>query len=118
MADEIKDILQDGQQDARPEDLLKYLNGELGQPEAHELEKQLVDDPFGNDAMDGLQEIKEKERILLIVDGLNRELRKKTARKRKRDNRHKLKAQWWLYFSILILLLIIVLLFFYIRHYL
>jgi heme/copper-type cytochrome/quinol oxidase subunit 2 len=59
--------------------------------------------------MEGLQDIKDKHQIQYMVEMLNRDLKKKTARKKKLREKMKIKDQPWLYISILILILLIAL---------
>ena len=115
MADDLKDILNNPNKDADQEKLLKYLNGKLGKEDVHEVEKNLVDDEFESDAFEGLQDI-DRAKMQSIVEGLNRDLKKRTEKKRRRVERRNLKPQWWLYFSIIILLIIIVLLYLYLHR--
>jgi len=109
MQDDLKDILSQPEGNPSQDQLLKYLKNELEAAEKHELEKQVVDDAFESDALEGLQQVENNEKIEFIVDSLNRELKKRTAQKISARQKRQLKPQWWLYFSVLILLIIIVL---------
>ena len=73
------------------------------------MEKQLLQNEFDEDALDGLQEIKDKEQMQYMVEMLNRDLKKKTEKKKKRREKMKIKDQPWLWISILILFLLVVL---------
>jgi len=112
MAEELKDILGNLNNDTDQETLLKYLNGQLSKEEMHEVEKNLLNDDFVSDAVDGLQEINQLK-MQLMVDALNRDLKKRTEKKRRAKEKRNLKPQWWLYFSIVILLIILVLVYLY-----
>jgi len=90
-------------------DILLYLQGKLSEKEKHEIEKQLMQDEFNEDAMEGLQEFRDKEQLQYMVEMLNRDLKKKTAKKKKEKEKRKFKDQPWLYISLLILILLIVL---------
>ena len=109
MPGNLKDILSNADEPINQDQLLKYLNGELQQTQKHNLEKLAIDDPFESDALEGLEELEDNERIKLIVDDLNRNLKKRTAKKIEKRERMRIKPQWTLYFSILILLIIVVL---------
>lgn len=109
MSDELKDILSQSDQPPRPEDVLKYLKQELDDAQAHELEKTLQEDRFTAEALEGLEQIRDPRQISIIVDGLNRDLRKRTAANKKKRAARMLKPQWVLYFSILIFLILILL---------
>jgi hypothetical protein len=109
MVDNLKDILSNLSPDVNQETLLLYLQGKLPEHQKHELEKQLMKDEFNEDAWEGLQEFKDKEQLQYMVEMLNRDLKKKTAKKKKRRELMKIKDQPWLYLSLLILLLLIIL---------
>lgn len=113
MTEDLKNILSHGGKDIDQETLLKYLSGHLSKEAEHDVENNLLGDPFESDAVEGLQSVEDKARLELIVDSLNRDLRKKTALKKAFVEKRALKPQWWLYFSILILLIILALLYIY-----
>lgn len=116
MTENLKDILSHLNKNISQETLLKYLNGQLDAKELHEVEQQLLEDPFDNDAAEGLQGIADTQRILLITDALNRDLKKKTLKKKAFREKQLIRPQWWLYFSILILLLLLAMIYIYIRR--
>jgi asparagine synthetase B (glutamine-hydrolysing) len=109
VSENLKDILSHLSTDVDQETLLLYLQGKLPEEKKHEVEKQLLQNDFDNEAMEGLQEIKDKQQIQYMVEMLNRDLKKKTAKKKLRREKMKIKDQPWLYISILILILLIVL---------
>jgi len=108
MADNLKDILANLSTEIDQETLLQYLQGTLSSERRHELEKQLVDNPFANDALEGLKEFRDQQQISFMVDALNRDLKKKTEKRRMRRAKMKLPDQSWLYISIIIIILLIV----------
>ena len=105
MSSNLKDILSNLSTDIDQETLLLYLQGKLSDDKKHELEQKLVDSEFANDALDGLREIRDQQQIQFMVDMLNRDLKKKTEKKRMRREKMKLKDQSWIYISLIILLL-------------
>lgn len=109
MSDNLKDILSGLSKDIDQETLLLYLQGKLSEEKKHEVEKQLMQDEFENDAAEGLNEIKDKQQIQYMVDMLNRDLKKKTEKKKKRREKMQLKDQPWLYISAVIIILLIIL---------
>ncbi|HMU46504.1 MAG TPA: hypothetical protein PKC72_09060 [Chitinophagaceae bacterium] len=109
MAENYKDILSHLSTAIDQETLLLYLQGKLSAEKKHEIEKQLIDEDFDSEALEGLQAFSDKEQIPYIVEKLNRDLRKKTEMKKKRREKMKIKDQPWLYISILILILLIAL---------
>ena len=109
MEDKLKDILSNLSTEVDQETLLLYLQGKLPEDKKHLVEKQLMEDHFGEDAMDGLQEFKDKAQLQFLLESLNRDLRKKTEKKKKRRDKLRIKDQPLLYISILILILLIAL---------
>jgi hypothetical protein len=109
MPENYKDILSHLSTEVDQETLLLYLQGKLSEKEKHEVEKQLLQNDFDDEAMEGLQEIKDKQQIQYMVEMLNRDLKKKTEKKKQRREKMKIKDQPWLYIAILILILLIVL---------
>ena len=107
MSSNFKDILSNLSTDVDQETLLLYLQGKLTPEKKHEVEKQLLRDNFDDEAMDGLQEFRDKEQLQYMVEMLNRDLKKKTEKKKKRREKMKYKDQPWLYVSILIIIILI-----------
>ena len=108
MSDNLKNILSNLSTEVDSEKLLEYLKGRLPEEQHHELEKQLLDDEFNAEALEGLQEFRDKEQLQYMVEMLNRDLKKKTEKNKKRREKMKIKDQPWLYMSILILILLLV----------
>ncbi len=116
MSENYKDILSNLSTDVDQETLLMYLQGRLSEEKKHEVEKKLIQNEFDDDAMEGLQEIKDKQQIQYMVEMLNRDLKKKTAKKKLRREKMQIKDQPWLYISILILIILIILSYLVIRR--
>ena len=70
---------------------------------------------FADDAVEGLQQIKDKQQIQYMVEMLNRDLKKKLEKKKQRQEKLKIKQQPLLSIVILILILLIILSYFVIR---
>lgn len=112
MQDKLKDILSNLNTDLDQQTLMAYIEDKLQQEQKHQVEKQLAGNDFESDAVEGLQELENKQRISHLVEQLNRDLKKKTARKKMRREKLRLPNQNWLMISALILILLIVLSFF------
>ena len=108
MSENYKDILSNLSTDVDQETLLLYLQGKLSAEKKHEVEKQLLQSEFEGDAAEGLQAFKDKEQLQYMVEMLNRDLKKRTEKKKKRRDKMKIPDQPWLYISILILIILIV----------
>jgi hypothetical protein len=108
MTGNLKEILSNLSTEIDQETLLLYLQDKLPQDKKHELEKQLLENEFAGDALEGLREIKDKQQINFMVEMLNRDLKKKTEKKRKRREKMQIKDQSWLYISVIIIILLII----------
>jgi len=106
MAD-LKDIL-NPDEELNHEELMKYLQGNASEEERFAIEKQMADDSFVNDAVEGLQNFKDPVQVHEYVEQLNRQLHKYTAQKLIRKKKRKLKEQNWLVMAILAILLLCV----------
>ena len=118
MSDDLKDILSNLNKDIEQEKLLDYLNKNLSAAEAHEVEKQMADDEFMNDAVEGLEDFKNKKDLSLLVEQLNKDLKKQTAKKKLNKEKRRLKDQPWVYITIVTLLLLIIVSYIIIKKYL
>lgn len=109
MSDNLKDILSNLNKEIEQDKLLDYLNKQLPNTEAHEVEKQMADDPFVNDAVEGLSSFNNKKDLSAYVNQLNHDLQRQIQKKKTRKEKRKLKDEPWVYFSIILLLLLCIL---------
>lgn len=88
--------------------LLAYIEGRLSSEDQHALEEVLEADPFLNDAVEGLAEMKDKEHLKQITTQINLQLRKQIkSRKKQRRPRPRLTEHWgWLYVLIVLILIL------------
>ena len=104
---DLKDILNHGDE-PNNEELMKYLQGNASEEERSAIEKQMADDSFVKDAVEGLQNFKDPIQVHEYVEQLNRQLQKHTNQKLARKKKRKLKEQNWLIMAILAILLLCV----------
>lgn len=108
MNNELKNILSNSNKDIDNQKLMDYLSGKLSAEEKHEIEREMADSDFVNDAVEGLEEVKNKKELSNFVDQLNNDLHKQLEKKKKRKQKRALKDQPWLYLAIVLLLLLII----------
>jgi uncharacterized protein with von Willebrand factor type A (vWA) domain len=108
MNERLKDILTHLNSEVDQDTLLRYLEGKLTPEKQQELEAQLLDTDFEAEALEGLQQLPNKSAIPDIVAGLNRDLRKKTARRRPRRLKADARLEPWLLITLITVLLLIV----------
>ena len=118
MDDKLSDILSNSNKDIDNQKLMDYLSNKLSAEEKHEMEKQMADSDFVNDAVEGLEEVKNKKNLSLFVEQLNTNLHKQLDKKRRRKQKLALKDQPWLYLAVIILLLLIAICFIIIKKHL
>lgn len=108
MNENLKNILSHLNTEVDQETLLKYLQGKLTPAEQHEVEKNLLDDAFEADALEGLQNIQNTQQIPVLVDQLNKDLKKRTAKKKKGLLKREAGVESWLLLTIVIILLLVI----------
>ncbi|HEX6333193.1 MAG TPA: hypothetical protein VFZ78_03140 [Flavisolibacter sp.] len=108
MDQKLKDILSSLTPGVDQETLLHYLQGKLTAEEQHEVEKSLASGEFESEAMEGLQQFSNTTKLTLLVDQLNRDLRKRTDRKRRMREKLRLKPDPWLLVAVILVLLLAV----------
>ena len=82
MNDGLKDILSNLNKDIEQEKLLQYLNQHMSEQEIHAFEKQMNDDEFMNDAVEGLQSLQNKNELPVYIQQLNADLKKQLEKKK------------------------------------
>jgi len=88
--------------------LTDYVSGNLSGPERDAIEKQLDDNNFVKDALEGLEQIKDKNTIPASIEQLNILLAKQLKNKKRIRERIKLKEYPWIYLSIILILILCV----------
>jgi len=111
MSDELLNILSNSNKDIDNQKLMDYLSNKLSQEEKHAFEEQMASSDMLNDAVEGLEDVKDKKKIIEFADKLNADLQKRLEKKKSRKEKMKLKDQPWLYFAIVIILLLLVICF-------
>ena len=116
--DELKNILSNSNKDIDNQKLMDYLSGKLSAEEKHDIEKEMSDSDFVNDAVEGLENMKNKKDLTFFIDQMNTDLQKQLNKKKSRKQKRKLKDQPWLYFAIVLILFIIIICFVVIKKHL
>lgn len=118
MKDDLKNILNNLNKDAGQEELLQYLNRQLDEETNHSFEEQMINDPFMDDAVEGLQELKNNKDLTNLATELNLKLKKQLQIKKQKKDKRKFKLQPVTYIALITLLLLILIAFVVIRKYL
>jgi len=118
MSDELLNILSNSNKDIDNQKLMDYLSDKLSEGEKHEIEKKMVDNEMVNDAIEGLENLKNKKDINVLVEQLNNNLKKQLQTKKLKKQKRQIKDLNWLYLSIILILIIILIGFLVIKRHL
>ena len=99
-------ILSNSNKDIDNQKLMDYLAGKLSGDDKHEVEKWMNENPFVNEAIEGLQSVKEPEQVSVYIQQLNTQLSKQLAHRTKRKT---YKVQINLTYAIVAILIILIL---------
>ena len=106
MNDELLNILSNSNKDIDNQKLMDYLSGKLSAAEKHDFERSLIDSEMMNDAVEGLENLKNTD-VSAVVRQLNKNLHKQLNKKRSKKIKRGIKDLPWLYFTIILVLIII-----------
>jgi len=109
MNNDLKKILSNSNKEIDNQQLMDYLSRQLSKAEMHEVERGMADDEFMNDALEGLEDIQNKQNIPMYVEQLNNELKNNLAKKKSRREKRRWKDQPFVYIAIILILLLLIL---------
>lgn len=118
MNNDLKTILSEGNKDIDNQQLMDYLSNQLSKEESHGIEKNMAEDEFINDAVEGLQKIENKKDMELYVEQLNKDLHKQLIRNRNKKYKRRLKDEPYTYIAIIMILILLVISFLGLKKYL
>ena len=110
MREELLNILSDSNKDIDNQKLMDYISGKLNAEQKHEVEKWMIDNPFFNEAVEGLQSADAKK-VSASVEEINNTLRKYLQQKKKNRERNLFPLDMWTYIAVLFILALAVLVF-------
>jgi ferric-dicitrate binding protein FerR (iron transport regulator) len=117
MSDDLKNIFPTNRPDTDPAQLLRYLNNQMSPAERQAFEAQLNEDPFADEALEGLQELPAGTDISGITRQLNRNLREQIQQNKKAREKKQLQTPAWLYAALLLILLLAIIGYFVIKKF-
>ncbi len=95
--------------------LVDYLEGKLSPEEKHEVEQMLVDADFENDALEGLEQLKNKGTLDATVARMNKELEAQLKNRRRKRRKKSISIQQWIIIAVILTLLLATLSYYIIR---
>jgi len=111
MSESLLNILSESNKDIDNQKLMDYISGRLPQTERHEVEEWMLDHPFFDEALEGLQQAGDEKKVNASVDQINRQLKKYLEQKQSRKDKRKLPSGLWTYVAVIIILLLAILLY-------
>ncbi|MGB4773429.1 MAG: hypothetical protein WBP58_18335 [Chitinophagaceae bacterium] len=84
MSDKSQHIMHSSSGHVDEQKLMDYLEGKLSKEQVYEVEQMMTESGFLNDAMEGLSEMKDKQRIATILHELNSKLQVKTQKQKRK----------------------------------
>jgi hypothetical protein len=91
------------------EQLMQYVKGNAREEDIHAIEKQMADDPFVNDAIEGLQNFTSPKKLDDYVGQLNKKLQQQLDVKKQKKEKREIKHLGWVIFSVVLILVLCVL---------
>lgn len=107
--EDLTNILKNEDDELNEEKLKKYLSGNISDEERYEIEKQMADSDFVNDAVEGLQNVSDKQKLDEYVNHLNKDLHQYIDGKKKIKEKRKIKDLSWIIVAVIVILLLCVL---------
>jgi anti-sigma factor RsiW len=111
MPDDLLNILSNSNKDIDNQKLMDYISGKLSGQEKHEVEKWMADNDFINEAVEGLQQVKQDKDIVGYTDQLNKQLNQYLLQKKRRRLKKKIAFTSWTYLAILLILALAIIVF-------
>lgn len=104
MNKDLLNILANSNKDIDNQQLMDYLSGKLSGEDLHELERSMAGDEFLNDAVEGLQQVKNPRNMQSYVEELNAAMQKSLGKKKNRRQRlrNRLKDEPWTILAVII----------------
>lgn len=115
MHEDLLNILSDSNKEIDNQKLMDYISGKLSAEQKHEVEKWMVDNPFFNEAIEGLQGKNEKK-LKASVDEINGALHKYLQQRKKKRERNIFQFNYWTYVAVVFILALAILIYFMLHH--
>lgn len=97
------------------EELVNYLKDKLSEEEKHAAEEKILQSSFASDAVEGLQQIQDKQKIDDYVYQLNKHLHQQLAQKKAKHEKRKIKNLQWAIYAVIFIIIVCIAAYFIIR---
>jgi len=107
MHEDLLNILSDSNKDIDNQKLMDYISGKLSAEQKHEVEKWMIDNPFFNEAVEGLQ-ASDAKNVSAKVEEINAALRKYLKLRKVRREKDLFPVNMWTIVAVLFILILAV----------
>ena len=107
MHEDLLNILSDSNKDIDNQKLMDYISGKLSAEQKHEVEKWMIDNPFFNEAVEGLQ-ASDAKNVSAKVEEINAALRKYLKLRKVRREKDFFPVNMWTIVAVLFILILAV----------
>lgn len=114
MRDDLLNILSESNKDIDNQKLMDYISGKLSAEQKHEVEKWMMENPFFEEAVEGLQAAGDEKQVKASVEHINNELRKYLQHRKRRRESWALPVNMWIYIAVLVILAAAVIVYFFV----
>lgn len=115
MHDDLLHILSESNKDIDNQKLMDYISGKLNAEQKHEVEKWMLDNPFFDDAVEGLKTANAAH-VNASVEEINSVLRKYLQKRKIKRHKNFFPENWWMYVVLVFILLMLILLYWYLKQ--
>jgi anti-sigma factor RsiW len=116
MREDLLNILSESNKDIDNQKLMDYISGKLSAEQKHEVEKWMMDNPFFNEAVEGLQGAGDEKSVNASVEQINDQLRKYLQQRKIRREKWALPFNIFIYVAVLLILALAVVVYLVIRN--
>ena len=103
---DVNDNILPSEEELSDEQLMNYLKGYLSREDAHNIEEEMIDDSFLNDAIEGLQQFSSNKKMDDYVRQLNHHLHEQITAQKQRNSKRRIKDMPWIIQALIIVLLL------------
>ena len=114
MQEDLLNILSQSNKDIDNQKLMDYISGKLSAEQKHEVEKWMAENPFYNEAVEGLQHAG-SEKSKQAVEHINKQLHLTLQQRKRTREKRILPVNIWTYIAVILILLMAVIVYLVIR---
>jgi len=114
MQEDLLNILSGSNKDIDNQKLMDYISGKLSADQKHEVEKWMAENPFFNEAVEGLQQAG-TEKTSQAVEQINKQLHLALQQRKRTREKRILPVNFWTYIAVVFILIVVIIVYMVIR---